>query len=66
MDAFFTFTRNRAPYLWAHIPDQVLSKGDCVDSGYSEVMIVQFILNCRLFKETANVFWAHVIFNFIH
>ena len=54
-------------YLWAHlIPEQVLSKGDCVESGYSEVMIVQFILNCRLLKESANVCWAHVVFNFIH
>ena len=57
---------DRAPYLWAHIPERVLSKGDCVESGYSEVMIAQFILNCRLFKESANVCWAHVVFNFIH
>ena len=37
--------------LLAHMPEQVLSKGDCVNLGlYSEVMIAQFILNCRLFK----------------
>ena len=24
-------------------------------------MIAQFILNCRLFKESANVCWAHVV-----
>ena len=53
-------------YLWAHIPEQVLSKGDCVEFGYGEVMIAQFILNCRLLKESANVCWAHVVFNFIH
>ena len=64
--AFFHITRNRAPYLWAHIPERVLSKEDCVKSGYSEVMIAQFILNCRLFKESANICWAHVVFNFIH
>ena len=45
---------------------KALSRGDCVESGYSEVMIAQFILNCRLFKESANVCWAHVVFNFIH
>ena len=50
MEAFFHVTRNRAAYLWAHVPEQVLSKGDCVESGYSEVMIAQFVLNCRLFK----------------
>ena len=44
----------------------MLSKGDCVESGYSEVMIAQFILNCRLLKESVNVGWAHVVFNFIH
>ena len=36
--------------LWAHIPERMLSKEDCDESGYSEVMIAQFILNCRLFK----------------
>ena len=66
VEAFFHVTRNRAPYLWAYIPERVLSKGDCVESRYSEVMIAQFILNCRLFKESANVCWAHVVFNFIH
>ena len=64
--SFFHVTRNRTPYPWAHIPERVLSKGDCVESGYSEVMIAQFILNCRLFTESANVCWAHVVFNFIH
>ena len=35
MEAFFTYvTRNRTPYLWAHIPERLLSKGDCVESGY--------------------------------
>ena len=34
-----SFTRNRAPYLWVHVPERVLSKGDCVKSWYSEVMI---------------------------
>ena len=53
--SFFHVTRNRTPYLWAHIPERVLSKGDCVESGYSEVMIAQFILNCRLFKESAKM-----------
>ena len=37
--AFFHVTRNRAPYLWAHIPERVLSEGDCVEFRYSEVMI---------------------------
>ena len=50
VEAFFHVTRDITPYLWAHIPERVLSKGDCVESGYSEVMITQFILNCRLFK----------------
>ena len=48
--SFFHVTRNRTPYLWAHMPERVLSKGDCVESGYNEVMIAQFILNCRLLK----------------
>ena len=48
--SFFHVTRNRGPYLWAYIPERALSKGDCVESGYSEVMIAQFILNCGLFK----------------
>ena len=48
--SFFHVTRNRAPYLWAHITKRELSKGNCVESGCSEVMIAQFILNCRLFK----------------
>ena len=39
MEAFFHVTRNRTPYLWAHIPERVLSKGDCVEYGYSEVMM---------------------------
>ena len=65
VEAFFHVTRNRTPYFWANTPERVLSKGDCVESGYSEVMIAQFILNCRLFKESAYVCWAHV-FNFIH
>ena len=47
-----------APYLAAHTSERVLSKGDSLESGYSEVMIAQFILNCRLFKESANVCWA--------
>ena len=65
--SFFHVTRNRAPYLCAHdIPERVLCKGDCVESGYSEVMIAQFILNCSLFKESANVCWAHDVFSFIH
>ena len=45
-----TLLGTELPYLWAHIPERVLYKGDCVKSGYSEIMIAQFILNCRLFK----------------
>ena len=29
------------PHLWVHVPERVLSKGDCVKSWYSEVMIAQ-------------------------
>ena len=50
MEVFVTLLGTELPYLWAHIPKQVLSKGDCVESGYSEVMIAKFILNFRLFK----------------
>ena len=35
--SFFHVIRGITPYLWAHIPERVLSKGDCVESGYSEV-----------------------------
>ena len=66
MEAFFTLLGTELHTFVAHIPERVLSKGDCVESGYSEVMIAQFILNCRLFKERANVCWAHVVFHFIH
>ena len=38
VEAFFHITWNRTPYPWAHIPERVLSKGDCVESGYSEVI----------------------------
>ena len=47
MEAFvmITLLGTELPYPWAHIPERVLYKGDCVKSGYSEVMIAQFILN---------------------
>ena len=47
----------------SHIPERVLSKADCVKSGYStiEVMFAQFILNCRLFKQSA-MYAGHMLF----
>ena len=50
MEAVVTLLGTEFPYLWAHIPKRVLYEGDCVKSGYSEVMIAKFILNCRLFN----------------
>ena len=50
VEAFFTLLGTELHTFVAHIPERVLSKGDCVESGYSEVMIAQFILNCRLLK----------------
>ena len=66
VEAFFTLLGTELHTFGPHIPERMLSKGDCVESGYSEVMIAQFILNYRLSKEIANVCWAHVVFNFIH
>ena len=50
VEVFFTLLGTEL-HTMVDILERVLSKkGDCVKSGCSEVMIAQFILNCRLFK----------------
>ena len=51
VEASFTLLGTKLHIPLAHIPEPVLSKGDCVKLWYSEVMIAQFILNCRLYSE---------------
>ena len=61
-EASFAFLEQVSiPLGQTHIPEQVLSKGDRVKSGYSEIMIAQFILNCRLFKQSA-MYAGHMLF----
>ena len=65
VEAFFTLLGTELHAFGPMYLSECFPK-ETVESGYSEVMIAQFILNCKLFKESANVCWAHIVFNFIH
>ena len=65
MEAFFTLLGTELHTFAPIYLSECFPKETVLNLG-TVVMIAQFILNFRLFKEGANVCWAHVVFNFIH